>query len=248
MSEKLIEFSGVAVTVTGIYGILSVAVLLLFMSWWLMNRKKRTGKPVFAGQVVNGIGFGLLPALAVLKSFQDSAAGKGAEVIEPLPQIRWLCEENCYLPMRIEAAVALFLFLLICLWLILRKEEFPDNGDLLLITVCIWSVIRLVTEDFRREPMMLFHYTSCATVMLCLMIWTVRRIKICRMPIRTAADLIAVTTCLTLNILTALGILSAGSSIADFAVKTGCGALAMLLTLIAGSDVRRMKEKSNQPC
>ena len=247
MSEKLVEFSGVAVTVTGVYGILSVIVLLLFMSWWLLNRKKRTRKPVFAGQVVNGIGFGLLPALAFLKLFQDPPAGKVAEVIEPLPQIRWLCEEGCYRPMRIEAAAALFLFILVCLWLIVRKEELPDNGDLLLITVCLWSAIRLVTEDFRSEPLILFHCTSSAAIMMCLIMWTVRRKKISRMPIRTAIDLIAVTTCLTLNILTMSGVFSGGSSIADFAIKTGCGLLAVLLTLFAGSDVRRMKEKYNQP-
>ena len=71
MSEKLFEIFGITFTVTYVYAILSAVVLLLFMTWWLLNRKKRTGKPVFAGQVMNGIGFGLLPALALLKSFQD---------------------------------------------------------------------------------------------------------------------------------------------------------------------------------
>ena len=196
---------------------------------------------------MNGIGFGLLPALALLKSFQDVSYGKGAEVIEPLPQVRWLCQEGCFRPMRIEAATALFLFLLLCIWLILRKEEFPDNGDLLMIAVCLWSVIRLGTEDFRREPHILFHCTSSATLILCLVIWTVRRIGICRMPLRTIADLTAVAACITLNILTTAGVLSAGSDIADFAVKIGSALLAMILTLIAGGDVRKMQQKAVQP-
>ena len=246
MSEKLFEIFGITFTVTYVYAILSAVVLLLFMTWWLLNRKKRTGKPVFAGQVMNGIGFGLLPALALLKSFQDLSYGKGAEVIDPLPQISWLCQEGCYRPMRIEAAAALFLFLLMCLWLIFRKEEFPDNGDLLMIAVCLWSVIRLGTEDFRREPHLLFHCTSSATVILCLVIWTVRRIRICRMPLRTIADLTAVTACVAVNILTTVRVLSAGSDIADFAVKMGSALLAMFLTLIAGSDVRKMKSRENQ--
>lgn len=246
MSEKLFEIFGITFTVTYVYGILSLFILILFMIWWLLNRKKRTGKPVFAGQVMNGIGFGLLPALALLKTFQDISYGKGAAVIEPLPQVRWLCQEGCYRPMRIEAAAALFLFFLLCLWLILRKEEFPDNGDLLMIGVCLWSVIRLGTEDFRREPHILFHCASSATLILCLVIWTVRRIRICRMPLRTIADLTAVTACITLNILTTVGILSAGSEIADFAVKMGSALLAMSLTLIAGGDVRKILQKEVQ--
>ena len=246
MSEKLFEIFGITFTVTYVYGIISVIVLLLFMTWWLLNRKKRTGKPVFAGQVMNGIGFGLLPALALLKSFRDLSYGKGAEVIDPLPQMRWLCQEGCYRPMRIEAAAARFLFFLLCLWLILRKEEFPDNGDLLMIAVCLWSVIRLGTEDFRREPHLLFHCASSATLILCLVIGTVRRIRICHMPLRTIADLTAVTACVAVNILTTVGVLSAGSDIADFAVKIGSALLAMILTLIAGSDVRKMQQKASQ--
>ena len=247
MSEKLFEVFGITFTVTAVYGIMSVIVLLLFMTWWLMNRKKRTGKPIFAGQVMNGIGFGLLPALAFLKAFQDISYGKGAAVIDPLPQVRWLCQEGFYRPMRIEAAAALFLFLLLCVWLILRREEFPDNGDLLMIAVCLWAVIRLGTEDFRLEPHILFHFASSVTVLLCLIIWTVRRARICRMPLRTAAEMTAVTVCLVLNILTTMGVLSAGSEIADFAVEIGSALLAMILTLITGSDVRRMNQKEVQP-
>ena len=247
MSERLFEVWGITFTVTAVYGIVSVIILLLFMTWWLLNRKKRTGKPIFAGQVMNGIGFGLLPALAFLKIFQDVSYGKGTAVIDPLPQVRWLCEDGCYRPMRIEAVAALLLFILLCIWLILRREEFPDNGDLLMIAVCIWSVIRLCTEGFRREPNLLFHCASSATVLMCLIIWTVRRTKICRMPLRTAAEMSAVIACLALNILTTKGILSAGSNIADFAVNMGSALLAMILTLIAGGDVRKMIQKETQP-
>ena len=65
-------------------------------------------------------------------------------------------------------------------------------------------------------------------------------------PLRTIADLTAVTACITLNILTTVGILSAGSEIADFAVKMGSALLAMILTLIAGGDVRKMLQKEVQ--
>ena len=247
MTEKLFEFSGVTVTVTGVYGTLSVIVLLLFMTWWLLNRKKRTGQPIFAGQVMNGIGFGLLPALAFLKAFQDISMGKGAAVTEPLPLVRWLTEDGCYRPMRIEMAAAICLFVLLCMWLILRKEEFPDNGDLLMIAVCIWSAIRMVTEDFRAEPQILFHISSCVMIMLCLIIWIFRRAQISRMLLRTAVDLAAVSLCIAVNLLTATGTLTAGSGIADFAVKTGSALLALILTLIVGGDVRKLKKRADQP-
>ena len=83
-------------------------------------------------------------------------------------------------------------------------------------------------------------------MMLCLIIWIVRRSKICRMPLRTAADLAAVSLCIAVNLLTATGTLTAGSGIADFAVKTGSALLALILTLIVGGDVRKLKQRTVQ--
>ena len=130
MSEVLFEAGGINVTITAVYSVISVIVLLLFMSLWLAGKKKRTGRDIFAGQVMNGIGFGILPALAVLKAFQEAGTGKGARVLEPLPCVRWLSVGGYYMPGRIETAAAAVLFILLCLWLILRKSELPDNGDL----------------------------------------------------------------------------------------------------------------------
>lgn len=239
MSEELFTVGGVRVTVTGIYGTASALVLILFTVWWLLNRKKRTGLPIFAGQVMNGVGFGLLPALAVLKAFQDVVFGQGAEVLEPLPHAAWLSVEGHYMPARIEMAAALACFLVLCLWLILRKDEFPDNGDLILIAVCLWAAIRLVTEDFRAEPNALFRYTSCGTILFALILWTERRARAFRAPLRTAADLLSVCACIAINLVTAEKILTVGSAIGDFAVRTGSALLALVLTLLSGSDLRR---------
>lgn len=247
MSEVLFEVFGVNVTITAVYGVVSVIVLLLFMSLWLMGKKKRTGKDIFAGQVMNGIGFGLLPALAVLKAFQEAGTGAGSKVLEPLPCIYWLSVDGYYMPGRIETAAAALLFVLLCLWLIMRRTEIPDNGDLLLIAVCVWASIRLVTEDFRANPMDLFRYTSCGTVLACAILWSVRRARRMHVPVRTAVDLTAICICIALNLITARHILSAGSGIADYAVKTGSVALALLLTLMIGGDVRRALRKESAP-
>ena len=243
MSEALFDVYGVTVTVTGVYIALSVITLALFASLWLFERKKRTGKAVFAGQVMNGVGFGLLPALAILKAFQEIGTGKGAAVTEPLPLIGWLTENGLYRPGRIEAAAAALAFAFVCLWLIARGKDIPDNGDLFMISLCLWAAIRLITEDFRREPVNMFRYTSCATLAACLIVWTVRRGKLAGLPGRTAMELIAAGTCIAINLLTATGILSVGSEIGDFAVKTGSALLVLALTLITGGDLRRMAER-----
>ena len=241
MSESLFEVAGVDVTVTGIYAVISVVVLFLFMSLWLIGRKKRSGREIFAGQVMNGIGFGLLPALAVLKAFQEAGTGTGSKVLEPLPCIRWLSVNGYYMPGRIETCAAAVMFLLVCLWLIFRRNELPDNGDLIMITVCIWAAIRLVTEDFRIQSMNLFRFTSCGTMLACAVLWSVRRARYGRMTVRTVVDLAAI--CIAINLITSLQIVSAGSGIADYAVKTGSAALLLLLTLIIGGDLRRITQK-----
>ncbi len=243
MGEILFEIAGIDVTVTGVYAVISVAVLFLFMSLWLSGRKKRTGRDVFAGQVMNGIGFGLLPALAVLKAFQEAGTGKGAKVLEPLPCIGWLSVDGYYMPGRIETAAAAVFFMIVCLWLIIRKNEMPDNGDLILITVCIWATIRLVSEDFRVHPMNLFRYTSCGTVLACASVWSVRRSGQIRMTARTIIDLTAICICIAVNLITSTHLLTVGSEIADFTVKTGSAALMLILTLMIGGDLRRMIEK-----
>ena len=246
MGEVLFEAAGMKVTVTGVSVLVSALVLILFAGLWLSGRKKRTGREIFAGQVMNGIGFGLLPALAVLKAFNEAGTGAGAKVTEPLPCVGWLSMSGFYMPGRIETAAAAAMFAFLCLWLIFRREELPDNGDLIMISVCIWAAIRLVTEDFRREPVDLFRYASCATVLLCAVIWSVRRAGCIRMPVRTVADLTAVCICIAANLMTAGHILSAGSEIADYAVKTGTAALMLILTLMTGGDLRRIMRKQNR--
>ena len=240
MGEALFEVAGITVTVTGIYSVISVLILLLFMGLWLAGRKKRSGRDIFAGQVMNGIGFGLLPALAVFKAFQEAGTGAGSAVSEPLPCISWLTKDGYYMPGRIETAAATVLFLILCLWLIIQRSELPDNGDLIMIAVCIWAAIRLVTEDFRLQPMNLFRYTSCGTILFCAVVWSVRRARRIGMAARTVIEPAAVCICIAINLITSTHVLTMGSEIADFAVKTGSTAMMTMLTLMIGGDLRRI--------
>ena len=243
MSEALFQIAGVTVTITGVYVMLSLLVMILFLSLWLIERKKKTGVPVFAGQVMNGIGFGLLPALAVLKGFQEMRTGIGVKVFEPVPMIRWLTDKGYFRPGRIETAAAILGFMIVSLWLIIRKKDLPDNGDLLMIAVCIWATIRLVTENLRNSQMDIFRYASCGVLLGCMIIWSVRRMKKQYSPGRMATDFIAAIICIALNIVTSKGLLSVGSEIGDFAVITGSALLLLLLTMMTGGDLRRILEK-----
>ena len=136
-------------------------------------------------------------------------------------------------------------FLLLCAWLVIRRTELPDNGDLIMISVCVWAAIRLVTEDFRAEPMNLFRYTSCVTILFCAIVWSVRRAQRVRVPGRTVTELLAVCVCVAVNLVTATRLQTAGSDIADFAVKTGSAFLMMMVTLMIGGDLRRIIQKND---
>ena len=246
MSEALFQIGGVTVTITGIYAMISVLVLVLFEAVWLFERKRKTRLPIFAGQVMNGIGFGLLPALAVLKGFQEMSTGTGARLFEPIPAIRWVTENGYFRTGRIETAAAALCFLMLVVWLVIRKTDLPDNGDLLMITVSIWAAIRLVTENLRNEPQDVFRFASCAVIIGCMVIWSVRRIKKYNTPGRVTADLLTAGICAAVNLVTSMGILSAGSEIADFAVTTGSTMLLLMLTLISGGDLRKSMEKEKE--
>ena len=243
MSDTLFEIAGINVTITGVGAILSLLVMILFEILWLIDRQKKTGVPIFAGQVMNGIGFGLLPALAVLKAFIEMNECAGKKVFEPLPMVRWVTEDGFFRCARIESAAAVLCFLLLCLWLIIRKNELPDNGDLLMIAVCIWADIRLITENLRSNPSDLFRYASCGVLLGCVIIWSVRRMKMQYSPGRTVLDLLAAGICIAVNLVTAKAILSTGSEIGDFAVKTGSALLLLMLALMTGGDLRRNLEK-----
>ncbi len=246
MNETLFEAAGITVTITAVYSAASVLILILFMCLWLIGRKKRTRQPLFAGQIMNGVGFGLLPALAVLKGFQEMSTGKGAEVFEPLPRIQWLTEEGFFRPGRIETAATLVCFAVLCLWLIIRRKELPDNGDLFMISLCLWAAIRLVTEDYRAEPQNLFRFTSCGTMLGYLIITVFRRSRIRPDPGRTVLDLLAAGICTAINLITASKILNVGSQIGDYAIKTGSALLLLLITLIVGGELRKMIQKGEE--
>ena len=248
MSEILTEIGGFQLTVSFTAGAASFLTAILFTVWWIIDRRKRTAKLLHAGMLINGIGFAFLPSLSILKAFEVfTDIGGGRVVMEPLPLIRWLSEAGRFEPCRIELAAVIACFTGICLWMIIRKQALPDNGDLLLISLGFWALIRLVTETLRTEPRDIYRYCSCGAMLFCLLVWTLRRGKQRFAGIRIAADLLTAAICTGMIVLTMNGILSAGSEIADLAVISGCGLLILILSLLAGGDMRKLNPEKADP-
>ena len=241
MGEALAEIAGIRITVKMAAAAIALAVLLVFAALWLRDRKKRAGASLSFGDRMNGLGFGLLPALAVWKAFEHfTAAGKGAEITEPLPALQVLTENGRYAPCMIEMILALACFAAVCLWLMIRKPEMAERGDLLMTAVCLWAAVRAVTAGFRPRTETVFRYACCAAMLICLAVWTHRRLSVRPGLLRAVSDGAAAALCTAMIVVTTEGILSVGSGIGDLAVITGCAALTAALTLIAGSDCRKL--------
>ena len=238
----LLEFPPLRLTLAGAGAAAALMMLALMGCLWrwmlFPPAEKRS-----AGAMMNCIGFGLLPSLAIWKAFETyTALGKGIPVFKPLGEPEWITESGCFCPGRMEIVLAAAAFAGVVLWLILRKNELPGNGDLLLAVLCIWSAIRMVTGMFRADPLLSVsgvRLTSvlCGAVELtALIIWLVRRKE--KSAGMTALNLLAVTGCTAVAVLQDVGAVTAGSEIADLTVRIGCAVLSGALVLLAGRDSR----------
>ena len=154
-NDLLLQFGSVRIGVSGIGAGLSLVTVLAFADGWI--RVQRPKGNTGAGRLWNGIGFGLLPGIAVWKCFeQASSQSTGTEIPKGFFQMAWLTKDGRFLPARTEMLLAVILFGTIAVWLIARREDFPDNGDLAGISVALWSAGRLVTDGFHVNQPGLF--------------------------------------------------------------------------------------------
>jgi len=248
--EAVATVRGIRLTVTGTGAGLTFLTAALFASLYRARgnmRGKRGGKTAGGwGERLNAAGFGFLPAAAVWKAFEHiTALGRGTEVTEHLPLLPFLTAEGRFCPSRIEMAGAVLFFAGILIWLIVRRNDLPGNGDLLLTSLCLWSLFRPLTERFRAEP--LFSGMGFSPVQIlffiladvCLAVWTVRKArKQSSSIIFTVLEWIAVLACETVMVLNSSGILNTDSGIGDLAVHAGCAALCGVLMLFSAKDSR----------
>ena len=233
------------ITFAGIGGMAAIITLIFFAGLWILETRKRTGADLRTGQILNGIGFGMLPGIAVWKIFESEIPpGRGTELFDPIGAIPWITEDGRFALSRIEMILAAVCFLGIILWLIARKEDLPGNGDLLLTVLCIWGLIRGFTEGLRAESFFRAGNISIsqigvlAAADVAMAVWTVRLDEAQKSTAFAILEWIAVLSCEAVTVLNTADILSAGSAVGDLAVNAGCAALCMALMLMTGRDSR----------
>ena len=221
--------------------------LLVFGGCWTGMRRRRLKLPPSIGEWINGLGFAILPALAVAKVYgQYTESGStGTEIMEPLKPVPWITENGRFFPGRIEVILFLAAFTGICLWLIFRKNEFPSNGDMAGVSLTLWAGIRTVTESLREVSQMdvgewrILYLAAFAVTVLCLIIWTRRRQKRINNTSQTVIYwLVTLVTTAAVWVLVS-GTLTTGSGIGNLAVIAGCGIARTAALLAAGGDSRK---------
>ena len=178
--DLIAEAGMIRITASGIGAGISMIVLLGFANGWIgIHRRRDPGTG--AGQIMNGIGFGLLPAIAAWKAFEQAGEiGTGSALPDGIPAWTWITRDGNWIPARIEMALAICMFAAIVIWMMCRRQEMPDNGDLLGIAAVLWGAGRLVTDGFHRAENGLFgmgSYTGWAAagaMAIALIAWTVR--------------------------------------------------------------------------
>ena len=125
----------------------------------------------------------------------------------------------------------------------LRKNDLPGNGDLLLTVLCIWGLIRSVTENLRVNTLRtgIFSFVillAFCTELICLLIWSVRRRRKQKNPGLTAIEWAAVTGCGVLLAVQNAGMIALRSETANLAAAAGCAIVMGTLILSAGKDSR----------
>lgn len=238
MAEVLAEIGEVKFTVRTAGMIAVLLTLLVFTLFRKAMNKKASQETGMLLRWLDGMGFGLLPAAVVWKIFETQYACNGREVFKPLLKIAWLTENGRFIPCNTEMTAGLLCFAGLCIWLMLRKNDLTGRGDLLMVSLCLWSGIRIVTESLREAPDNVLRFVYCAIILICLAIWTARLQKQPQSKQRSIGSWLAAILCTAMIVLTSSGTLSVGSEIGDLSVITGCTVLTILLTLLCGSDSR----------
>ena len=186
-----------------------------------------------------------MPGIAVWKIFErNTVLGKGITVFEPLPFFPFLTEQKRFEPSRIEMVVALLCFAGIILWMILQKKDILGKADLLWTVLCLWGMIRALTETLRAEPVVRIGSFNPVQVLFLLiadipmLIWTIHIRRTQKSIVFAVLEWIAVACCEMILIFHSSGIFSTGSEIGNMAVNTGCVIVGIIVILLAGKDNR----------
>ena len=141
--------------------------------------------------------------------------------------------------------VILAVFLIMCLWMMIRKNDLPPNGDLLGVSMTLWAGIRTATESLRTESQLSFgdwravYLAALASVLIWMIVWTSRRRKRIKNTSQIILYWLVMLLCTAALWATVSGTVSTGSGIGDLAVSAGCGTFLAAAVLTAGGESRK---------
>lgn len=243
--EVLFALNGMRVTVTGSGAAAAYLVWMLFAFLRIRHSRGKDSGETRRGERLDAAGFGILPAVAAWKIFEQATGlSLGKALFPPLGALPYITEGGNFAPSRIELILAAASFALLLAWLTARRQELPGNGDLLWSVLCIWGMIRAVTETFRLEPLLCAGNVNVMQILFMVLAdagfaaWTAIRGRKQKSAAVTAAEWAAVLACQGLIGLNAAGIAGTGSGIGDLAMTAGGAALCTALMLLKGKDSR----------
>ena len=237
--DLLLSLGGFRLSLVGIGAGLAALVFLAFADGWAGERDRR-GEKRFPGTLLNALGFGFLPAAAVYKCFeQQSFLSAGRMVPEGIPACPWVTENGVYQPCRLEIVLALIAFAAVIIWLAIRREELPENGDLSGVSVTLWGAARMITESFRSTRLPFLTYAGTVTwmaagaMLIVLLIWVFRTARQKKNTGYAYACVPVFAASVTVIILQEMEILTINPR-ADLAILCACSLLAMKAVLCMG--------------
>ena len=243
--DLIASFAGLRLSVSGLGAGLSLLTVLAFADGWIGARNRKDPGGRGAGRVGNGIGFGLLPGILVWKIFErHTLLGRGTPAAAEFGGEGWLISGGAWLPGRIEIMTAGILFAAVILWLALRKEELPDNGDLAGVCVGIWCGARMVTESFRAEQIVpaggtrIIGWLAAAVMAVILFRWILRAFRQKRNTGYALACVPVFAISVAGIVLIQNGIIGTGIPAADLAGQICCALMAVKALICMGRVTR----------
>ena len=221
-----------------------VLMLIVFSGIWVLFVQKRDRKTM-AGCWMDAVGFGVLPAIAVWKAFEYAFSEPAGKTIGGSWEgsVYGIFGNGQFFPSGIEMIAVAAAFLAVVGWMMIRKEGLPGRGELLTVVICVWGLIRIVAEGFRRDAFQAGNVSLgiCAALgaeIICFFVWSVRRHRKQKSPGLTAIEWGAVISCGALIFLQNAGIIILRNDMANIAASAGLTLLMGALILGAGRDNR----------
>ena len=225
--------------------VFSILVLLLFLTGYRIAARK--GGRAAGAFRTEGIGLGLLPALAAGKAFEQyTRESAGRTLIEPLPDLPYVTVSGRFQPCRVEMIFLLIAFWGMCIWLMFRRHEWNGRTGLAGISLVLWAGIRTATECLREgsalvwQNLSLIQLAASGLTLICAAVWSARLRDRHKKSSQFWIDWLVIMAATAAIWLTLEHILTTGSDIGDLALIAGCGFARMAAVLELGGEGRRI--------